>query len=137
MGSSSYHYNMYKKYQKEANNYGKLLNQLREIRSSITSYPVTSAVNSLCSSIKKCANEVESGLKGESMYATNVQLVRDATEREPLADSNLSAANHAVTLEINRITALKREAEINRDYQWRKYKEALAREAAEKAKSST
>ena len=71
------------------------------------------------------------------MYATNVQLVRDATEREPLADSNLSAANHAVTLEINRITALKREAEINRDYQWRKYKEALAREAAEKAKSST
>ena len=138
MGSSSYHYTMKNKYRSEINTYGRWLTQLRSMRSDITNYPVTTkSIKNVCIAVKKCAGNVESGLKGENMYAMNIQFLWKMQEQEPLSDTDMRTAYDAVSAEINRVTLLKREAEKNYAYHKQKHEEALKREIKDKLGFST
>lgn len=133
MASSSYYYRKYKQYKAEEAKYASWLKELSEINRVFAqswTYEDYADVNRF---IGNCRSNMEAALDGDSAFDQRSSILAEAKERSMSEDYNLGTCITAVRSEKERIEGKRQAADQNKDYYWREYKRARARELAEAA----
>lgn len=122
MASSSYYYNLYRKYKKEVEELEENIKSLTEIRNSISGdyYDEQSAVNKELNNLKE---DLKKSIRHDSMWNNIALQCETYKEKSSSADSNLRSSMDYLDSEIQSLNAKKNTAIYNRDKAYKKYLE--------------
>lgn len=130
MARSSYYYDQYNSYKKEASECDKNIKTLIKIRDSLTSdfYDEQSNVNKELSDLK---DDLKKSVRHDSKFSVIASECESHKEKSTTADADLNSAVIALENEIATLNQKKSVAEQNRDTQYRSYTTAKQEERQE------
>lgn len=133
MANSSYYYGLYKKYQKEVEDYEKNIEELKNIKNSLTSdfYDEQKNVNGELNDLKE---DLDKAVRYDYKFNENANECQKTKEKTSNADGNLNNVIIAMENEISSLQLKKKVSEENRDSNYRQYENQRKAELEELAK---
>lgn len=130
MANSSYYYNQYKQFKKEADDYDRDIKQLESIRNKLTGglYDEQLAVNR---ELNDLIEDLKKGVRHNSTFTNRADDLKNNKEKSSYDDAMLGGAIGNLDSEISILQGKMRTAEQNRDDAHRKYEDEKERERQE------
>ncbi len=136
MASSSYYYDLYKKYKKLAKEYEDNLDDLRKINNKISDdlYSKIQAVNNEIDNLKE---DLVKSVRHNSDFSKTTNSLQSKKEKGVTADSQMRTVSNELGEEIRDLEKKKNDAEDDRDYYYQLYKQKKQEEYEAFIKSLT
>ena len=130
MENSVYYSNLYKQFEQEAEDYGKDIEKLEQIKKNLSGdlYDEQLAVNR---EINDLVEDLKKGVRHNSVFTKKADDLKENKEKSSFDDASLGAAISSLESEISVLQNKKRTAEQKRDEAKRKYEEEKERERQE------
>jgi len=130
MANSGYYRNLYKQFEQEAEDYGKDIEKLEQIKKNLSGdlYDEQLAVNR---EINDLVEDLKKGVRHNSVFTNKADDLKENKEKSSFDDASLGAAISSLESEISVLQNKKRTAEQKRDEAKRKYEEEKERERQE------
>lgn len=130
MANSGYYRNLYKQFEQEAEDYGKDIEKLEQIKKNLSGdlYDEQLAVNR---EINDLVEDLKKGVRHNSVFTNKADDLKENKEKSSFDDASLGAAISSLESEISVLQNKKRNAEQKRDEAKRKYEEEKERERQE------
>ncbi len=130
MASSTYYYNQYKNYKKQAKEYGDNISELQKIYNSVTNdlygkiQPVNNEIDNLVDDLKK-------SVRNNGSFDSSTNSLYSKKEKGVTADHYMRTVVSELQDEINELNRKKNDAEDDRDYNYNLYKQKQKEERDE------
>lgn len=133
MANSTYYYQLYEKYKKEAEDYEKNINELKKIKNSLTGdfYDEQRNINAELDDLKEDLNK---SVRKDSRFTALAEDCQEYKEKTVTADKNLKNVVTALENEVASLEVKKKIAEDNRDLNYSQYESQKKAELEETAK---
>ncbi len=132
--SSSYYYDKYIEKKREAEQIERKIAYLSDVNLDVTS-SFTGDVHTVNQTIDDEMGEHKTSVRHNAKYDLLSEKMDEMKPKYPYSDQHLQGISSGIESEISRLKNEKKQAEDDRDYYWREYKDALEREREEKRKA--
>ena len=130
MADSKYYYRRYKEKFEEVKKYERALKELRDIERNLVSEQ-NNEINDVNRKIHELGNNLANSIQDNQVFSSSIRIVYEDIESSPSGDRVLSGAVRAIQSEMSDVNGKMNEAIRDRDYYWKKYREAKDEEQQE------
>lgn len=136
MASSSYYYELYKKYKKLAKEYGDNIKDLQKINNTVSD-DLYSKIQSVNNELDNLKEDLVKSVRHNSDFSKTTNSLPSKKEKGVSSDNNMRNVTNELSDEISELNRKKNDAEDDRDYYYRRYQEKKQEEREAFLKSLT